>query len=161
MLGPIVKNICGIVTPHEIKTLAPKAATAIKIESVMFEQAMTPETFSSGALLCMTAYNGTIYNPPQKAITKRQNVIIKFSGREKNSTAPISGVPGAIGGLLLTYHKSTLAIAIPYAAEGTYFVVILPFNIALQAIEPKPMPHENIARKLVATLSSVPRINLE
>ena len=139
--------------------LAPTAATAIKIESLIFEQAITPETFDSGALLCITAYNGTIYKPPQKAIAKRQKVIIKFSGREKNSKIPISGVPGTTGGLSLTSHNKTLAIAIPYAEAGTYYVVISLFNIELHAIEPKPIPQENIAIKAVATVSSVPKIN--
>ena len=55
VVGPIVRNNCGIEIPHEIKILAPSAATAIKIESLMFEQAMTLETFSSGAFVCMTA----------------------------------------------------------------------------------------------------------
>ena len=55
VVGPIVRKSCGIEIPHEISTLAPSAATAMKIESLMFEQAMTLETFSSGAFVCITA----------------------------------------------------------------------------------------------------------
>ena len=100
----------------------------MKIESLILEQAITPETFDSGAFVCITAYNGTIYSPPKNAIMNKQKVIMKFPGFPKNSKAPIIAESGLTGGLSLTYHNNTLEIAIPYAEAGTYFVVTSPFN---------------------------------
>ena len=59
---------------------------------------------------------------------------------------PVSGViAGLIGG-------------IERYIAGTYFDVTFPFSSESQNIEPTPIPHENIARNDVATLSSAPRI---
>ena len=74
----------------------------------------------------MTAYNGTIYNPPQKAIINKLTGIDKFEGFVKNSAIPIICALSSTAGRSLTYHNNTLANAIPYAEAGTYFAEISP-----------------------------------
>ena len=81
---PVNKNIWAISKFNAINTLASTADTAMKSESLIFEQAITPETLLSGALVCMTAYSGTMYKPPKNAIANKHNGIGKLFKLEKN-----------------------------------------------------------------------------